>query len=238
MSRDLSSLRAPGGLIHSCLDWTGTHGVVFRAWLFVAVLTLALIPNQPTSGAIDNGSPTGNSTTSDLISAPSVPNLDAASDTGFLNEVARTATLRPNADMYVSNLIYSTGTTAWSLIDEVNLDINDWVQTNTNGYMFFAFPDGALPTGARVTSVVIRANVTNSAPAGTALVIVRHRFRDCSPRRRRCREASQAVRRRHPEPVRNELPRAPSARANPTMPRRQHRASRWPLPLRQRNLVS
>lgn len=150
------------------------HGAVVRAGTFLIFFALAVIPTWPATAISDNrGLFPATTLVPGDIAAPSVPDLDAASDTGFLAEVARTATLRPNADMFVSNAAFSAGTTGWNLVDEVNLDVNDWVKPNANGYIYFAFPDGALPANARITQVVIKANISNGAPAGSALVGIR-----------------------------------------------------------------
>jgi hypothetical protein len=83
------------------VSWIRDHPTVLRAVLFLAFVALAAIPSSPAAAISDNAGQfqPGELTPSDTISAPSVPNLDTTSDTGFLAEVSRTATLRPTGDM-------------------------------------------------------------------------------------------------------------------------------------------
>lgn len=105
--------------------------------------------------------------------APSLAGFDTASDTGFLHEVEGQLTLRPNSDVSISNTTFSSGTTGWSLVDEETLNTGDWVKPGNNGYAYFGFTDSGLPAAQPVSRIVIRANVSNNAPAGGSSISVR-----------------------------------------------------------------
>jgi hypothetical protein len=102
-----------------------------------------------------------------------VPDLDATSDTGSLVAQTTTTTLRPDGDASASGLIYSSGSSAWALLDEDTLDTSDYIQAYDGGFAFVSFPRTGLKTEQVIEQVVLRANVSNAAPAAEAWLAVR-----------------------------------------------------------------
>jgi hypothetical protein len=111
----------------------------------------------------------------DTVAPPvsSIPDLDAASDTAFLDPVPATMILRPDADAALLNTTLTSGTTAWNLVDEVVLDTSDNVYAGPNGYAFVSFGSSGLDPGLAISQVVVRANVANNAPANSAWIAIR-----------------------------------------------------------------
>ena len=103
----------------------------------------------------------------------SVPDLAAASDTNQNGAVPTTIILRPDEDVSVSGVTYSSGSTAWDLIDEAVLDTADYVKLNNNGYAFVGFTATGLDPGQAIGQVTFRANVTNAASAWASALTIR-----------------------------------------------------------------
>lgn len=78
-----------------------------------------------------------------------------------------TVTLRPNSDVAKSNVsAYSSGTTAWNLVDEATLDPSDYFENKTTpGYCYMGFPASGIPAGSIISKITINWVGTNSAPA-------------------------------------------------------------------------
>lgn len=77
-----------------------------------------------------------------------------------------TVTMRPTSDQAKSGETYSSGTTAWNLVDEAVLDSADWVDNKTvSGYTIFGFGSSGIPAGSVINSVQINWRGSNAAPA-------------------------------------------------------------------------
>lgn len=111
-----------------------------------------------------------------MIAASQVSLADAG---GWFADVGPGGTeiLYPTSDIVNTPSAYSSGTTTWSLIDEVVLDAADYVDlklVSTTPCIFIVGMGASTRTPSqRITSIDIVTDLLNSAPAGTATVRMR-----------------------------------------------------------------
>lgn len=81
------------------------------------------------------------------------------------SKVLKDVIYRPTSDVSKSSTTYSTGTAAWSLVDEASLDTSDWFENVTvNGWTMMGITPGTHPS-SDIKRVKIQWSGRNSAPA-------------------------------------------------------------------------
>jgi len=123
------------------------------------------------SGAVTPSGAMDESLTKTAAGSVTPAGSEVKTPTKVLASSGTTATLRPNADGPSSSPTYSSGSTAYTLVDETVLDDNDYVAALAlDAYVTVGFDDP--PAGFVPSSVTLYAYINNNAAASTAQLAV------------------------------------------------------------------